>query len=126
MLKAFLTTTLLKWLARRGLEPGGLLTVMASIDPMILNTILQTLGALLSGNWSEINLGALVGLIGTLGGLIWNWRSTFGSHVVVQGVRVDKKDLPGSTQVAVEQVAKSVVAEKQNEGKTIFERLFRR
>lgn len=114
---------LFPWLARRGLELGGLMVAISAIDPFILQGILATVGALLIGDWESISLGALAGMIATISGLVWNATSTFRDQVVKNGDRVVGKDLTYGQDAMVE----TVVAEaKRNKRPTLLDRLFHR
>lgn len=117
---AFLTTTLLGWLTRRVAEIGGVLLAASAMDPTIIPAMLETVGALLTGNFDDVSLGAIIGLVSTAGGLIWNARSTFKSQVVVHGQKVDMKDLPPSTRSQVTTSADNQLTNKGN----LLERLF--
>jgi hypothetical protein len=106
-MKTFLTGTFIKWLARRGLELGGLLGALAAVDPTVLQTLLSTIAALLTGDFDNVSLGALIGLASTVGGLIWNARSTFSSHVTVDAQQTPTGKLRGPAKTLVEEVARN-------------------
>ena len=123
MFNKLFTGMFAKWASRRGLEIGGLLVAVSAVDPTVIQTILATVGALLTGDFDNVSVGALIGLISTVGGLIWNARSTFTPHVVTEdGKQVPSKKLSGPTKTKVEKEAGRVAADQPN----IFDRLFGR
>lgn len=121
MLNKLFTGLFAQWASRRGLEIGGLLVAVSAIDPTVIQTILGTVGALLSGDFENVSVGALIGLVSTIGGLIWNARSTFTPHVVTEdGKQVSTKRLSEPTKTKVEKEAATVAKHQPS----MFERLF--
>jgi hypothetical protein len=117
MFASFFTSTLVAWLTRRAAELGGLLLAAEQVAPGTTQELLRTSGMLLTGQWENVSLGAVFGLVSVIGGLIWNVRSTFGGHTTVDGQRVPNKKLPAQKKVMVEEVARTA------KPRTIFEAL---
>lgn len=126
MLKAAFLASLAKWGLRRTLELGGLLaailTALSTVDPLVLQKLGMALGALVRGDFDSISLGTIISLIGLIGGLVWNWKSSFGSHVTIRGARVPMDQMPVS-KYEVERQAEEGLASKPE---TVFDRLFKR
>ncbi|WP_116654881.1 hypothetical protein [Pelagibacterium sediminicola] len=74
----------LGWLARRALELGGIIIAVEQVQPGAFSEIMLTLAALFTGQWHEVSLGTLIGIAGTVGGLIWNGRATFKRPVLTE------------------------------------------
>lgn len=124
MFKNLLTGLVFKWLARRGLELGGLLGIVASFDPSVIQSLFATIGALLTGDFENVSLGALIGLATTIGGLIWNAKSTFTPHATVDNEQVSLDKLAPDTKAKTKKEVKRVVeARKDN---SILGRIFDR
>lgn len=107
MFASFFTSTLVAWLTRRAAELGGLLLAAEQVAPGTTQELLRTTGMLLTGQWEQVSLGAVFGLVSVIGGLIWNVRSTFAGHTTVDGQRVPSKALPASKKTMVEEVART-------------------
>lgn len=123
MLNKLFSGLFAQWASRRGLEIGGLLLAVSAVDPTVIQTILGTIGALLAGDFDNVSVGAVIGLVSTVGGLIWNAKSTFTPHVVTDdGKQVATKKLSTPTKAKVETEAKRVVAAQPN----LLDKLFGR
>ena len=101
------------WLLRRALEIGGLVGALLSLYSALPPDAQASIAQLLTGQWQDLTLGALVPLAISIGGYIWSWRSTMAPQVVVDRKQVPIKDIPGGNQVAVEEIARTAVAVKK-------------
>lgn len=122
MLKAAFLATLVKWLTRRGLELGGLLTLVASVDPTVLQNLAKTIGAILTGDFASVNLASVISIFSVVGGLIWNGASTFSNHATTDGAQVQTNQMPTAQKTEV----KEAVAVTIKKRPTFLDQLFNR
>ncbi len=121
-----LNSVVVGWLLRRVMELGGigtaLVTAYMALDPASQAAI----GRILTGEWKEVPLGTIVGILLALYGYVTSFRKTVQPSVVtkVDGkvVEVAEKDLPMTTKDAIKTSA-PIAAEKKSAGKTLFEHL---
>src|SRR5690349_18916394 len=114
------------WLGRRALELGGLLGAIATGYLALPASQQDAIQRILTGQWQDITLGALVPLAVYVFSQVLSFRATVKDQVVVDGQRVDPaKDLPASKGVLVEEIARTAVEHKKRRP-SILERLFGR
>lgn len=115
------TGTVGKWALRRVMELGGLATLLATVDPTVLQNLLRALGSIVTGDFENVSLGTIIALVGMIWGLVWNGASTFSPHVTVEGERIDVKELPAPKRRRVREQVEPIVEKRKR--KSIFERL---
>src|SRR3712207_2084319 len=90
MFDAFIKNQVAKWILRRLLELGGLGTFIVSLYAGLSPENQAVLWELIKGNTEGVSLQAVLGLASVIGGLVWNWRSTFKPHLMT----ADKQKAP--------------------------------
>jgi len=102
-----------QWLLRRALELGGVIGAAFLWFQALPPDQQSMLVTVLTGEWRAIPLGAVVGILFSLGGYIWSWISTMRPQVVVDNRQVPTKDLPAATKTVVEESARTAAAKKR-------------
>lgn len=116
------------WIGRRALELGGLLGALIGGGLAIYNGMgtaqQESVVALLTGNWQDATLGAVIPLAIYLFSQVLSFRATVKPQIVTEdGNKVSTRDLPTSTKTLVEAQAETVV-ERKKRRPSIFQRMF--
>jgi hypothetical protein len=97
------------WLGRRAVEVGGLVGTVASIYLALPPDRQAVITRILSGEWQDITLGAIVPFLFYLGSQVMSFRATVQPQVVTNdGTKVDMRKLPPTTRAKVQIDAKKV------------------
>lgn len=109
------------WLARRGLELGGL--VAAAVTWYMTQTPAQqdAINRIFTGGWREVPIGIYLGIAVTLWGYVWSFRSTVQPQVVTQA---GQKIVPKAGTVAQANI--ETQAKAAPKAPTIFESILAR
>lgn len=99
------------WLGRRAVEVGGLVGTVASVYFALPPERQEIVNRILSGEWQDITLGAIVPFAIYLFSQVLSFRATVKPQVVTaDGEKVDLKKLPPTTRAKVQIDAKKVTA----------------
>lgn len=112
------------WLARRGLELGGLIGGITIWYQSLSPAEQSAINRILAGDWQEIPLGSVVLLLVSIGGYIWSFRSTVQPQVVTrdaQKIPLPKAGEGSGTTAKVETIAAGAPVPKK-----LWERLTNR
>jgi len=117
MLNTIIQSVVLKWLLRRVLELGpiisGALTWWGALSPADQAGLIN----ILQGNWGLATLGAAV----SLGGYIWSLIATVKPHATAGGVQVPTSQMTPAKKEAVKEAVKTTAAKP-----TLLDKLFKR
>lgn len=124
---SFFSSVVVGWATRLAVVIGGMLFAVANSDPNAIQSALRTIAALLTGQWEDVSLGAVVGLLTFIGGLIWSGRATFRNQVTIDGKQVPLKELdPSPQKTAVEEIARTAISRRRTLVDLLSEKLGRR
>ena len=97
------------WVGRRAVEIGGLLGLVWSAYAALAPGQQDLVNRIVTGNWQDITLGALVPFLIYIGSQVLSFRATVKPQVVLpEGKKVDYKKLPPTTRAKVQIDAKKV------------------
>lgn len=88
-----------KWIMRRLLELGGFGSFVMGIYFSLPQATQDTILRLIQQDFDNVSVRSAFGVAAVIGGLIWNWRSTFRPHIITADKqKVDLANLPTYTQ----------------------------
>ena len=132
MFNALFSPTALGWWRRRLADWGGWLgTTLSAVIGLYVALPERTreeINLALQGNWQDITLGSLVGLIVLIWSQVMSFRATVKPAIVTDdGLKVATDKLPRNKKVLAEEAAR-VAADKAKAARkpNIFDRLFGR
>lgn len=92
----------LGWLGRRALEVGGLVGAAFSAYLALGEPQKDVVNRIVSGDWQNITLGAIVPFLVYIGSQVLSFRATVQPQVVTaDGIKVKENDLDPSTRAKV-------------------------
>jgi hypothetical protein len=98
-----LKNVVLGWLGRRALEVGGLVGTLWSAYSVLPPERQEVVNRILSGEWQDITLGALVPFAVYIGSQVLSFRATVQPQVVTaDGTKARLPDLAPSTRAKVQ------------------------
>lgn len=124
---AFFASVAVKWWLRRILDWGGWMATLLlgvintynNLPPGLQAVIVQVI----EGNWQEITLGSVPGIIALIWSQIQSYRATVKPQIVTaDGKQAELRELPPGNLNAVEQFATTAI---QRRGETIIEKLLK-
>jgi hypothetical protein len=86
------------------------------------NVLQQAIVTVVQGNWQDITLGSLIGLVPLIWSQISSFRATVRPQIVTDGQSVPLKELPPSKQTAVEEFAVTALGQR---GETLIGRMLK-
>lgn len=110
MLTAVFQSIIVKWVVRRILELGPIVSGALAWWGALSPADQQSLVNLLQGNWGLASLGAVV----SLGGYLWSFISTVKPHATANGVQVPTSQMtPAKKEAVKEAVTTTAAAQKR-------------
>lgn len=114
------------WIGRRAIEVGGLLGTAAAFYLALPESQQGVIQRILTGNWQDITLGAVIPFAIYVGSQIMSFRATVKPQIVTEdGKKVSTSELPSATKTLVEAQAETVV-ERKKRRPSIFQRMFQK
>ncbi len=102
------------WVGRRAVEIGGLLGTAAAFYFALPPNQQDIIQRILTGNWQDITLGAVIPFAIYLGSQVMSFRATVRPQVVTtDGKKVALPELAESTQTIVETSADNALARRK-------------
>lgn len=108
-----LKNVVVAWLIRRAMELGGIFAIIVGVVQALPPSSQAALWRVLQGDWQNVPLGAIVGIIVAVWGYAWSFRSTTRSQIVTDNKQVPISELPQAKQTVVEEIGRTAVAKKK-------------
>lgn len=111
---AFFASIAVKWWLRRILDWGGWLATLLlgainlynNLPPGLQSVVVRVI----EGNWQEITLGSVPGILALIWSQIQSYRATVKPQIVTEdGQQADLKELPQAKSVAVQEYARTAI-----------------
>lgn len=123
---AFLSSAAFGWFLRRILDWGGWLGAFLlgvinfynALPPPLQGVIVKVV----EGNWQEITLGAVPGLIALIWSQIQSYRATTRSQVVIDGQQLPIDKMPSREASGVTELSRTALGKR---GDTLIEKLLK-
>lgn len=123
---AFLSSAALGWFLRRILDWGGWLGAVLlgivnfynALPPELQGVIVKVL----QGNWHQITLGAVPGLVALVWSQIQSYRATVRPQVVIDGQQLPISSMPRREAAGVEELSRTALGKR---GETLVGRLLK-
>ncbi|OEO32756.1 hypothetical protein VW23_009930 [Devosia insulae DS-56] len=122
----FLSSAALGWFLRRILDWGGwlgaALLAMINFYNALPPQLQVAIAKIVAGNWREITLGAVPGLVALVWSQIQSFRATVRPQVVIDGQQLPIKKMPHREATGIEELSRTALEKR---GKTLFEKLLK-